>query len=549
MEKEVITMRKRKSRNGISVHLISGIYVVTLGMNATEEARQGLLGFAIRRTDHTEDESYWLKGFKTFESVEPHPAPGQLFSLRDHPVQSFLWADYTAKPDHDYTYKFVPLYGKPKKLERGDAVEVTISTETEDGGDHAIYFNRGVAASQAYAHRFGNQEPDDVPHRKAYTWLSRGLEEAILNFIGQATGPEFGLRAAVYEFNYEPVLEAFKAADRAGADVKIVYDARKDHPQEATNEATREVGIRRLMIPRSTHKSYISHNKFIVLLRNGEPIQVWTGSTNVTRGGIFGQANVGHLVRDAAVARKYLEYWELLAQDPQNRNLRLSVEAATPDPVGLPPQGTTVIFSPRRSLAALEWYAARLDDAKQTIALTAAFGINPILADVLNEDRDYLRYLLLERRGDNYDIYAADRDVLVSIGSHLKKDELYRWTKEQLTGFNFHVRYVHTKFMLIDPLTDDPIVISGSANFSEASTKKNDENMLIIRGNTRIADIYLGEFMRLFNHFYFRYHANRLSRRLDGDAKKRAFLAEDDTWTDRYYNPDSVKTKQRLLFA
>lgn len=549
MEREVITMRKRKSRNGISAHLISGIYVVTLGMNATEEARQGLLGFAIHRTDHTEDESYWLKGFKTFESVEPHPIPGQLFSLRDHPVQSFLWADYTAKPDHDYIYKVVPLYGKPKRLEHGDAVEVTISTESEDGEDHAIYFNRGVAGSQAYASRFGNQEPDDVPHREAYTWLSRGLEEAILNFIGQATGPEFGLRAAVYEFNYKPVLEAFKAADRAGADVKIVYDARKEHPQEATNEAAREVGIRRLMIPRSTHKSYISHNKFIVLLKEGEPIQVWTGSTNFTRGGIFGQANVGHLVRDPGVARKYLAYWELLARDPENRNLRLSVEAATPDPVGLPPQGTIVIFSPRKSLAALEWYAARLDDAKQTIALTAAFGVNPILADVFNEDRDYLRYLLLERRGDNHDIYAADRDVLVSIGSHLKKDALYRWTKEQLTEFNFHVRYVHTKFMLIDPLTDDPIVISGSANFSEASTKKNDENMLIIRGNTRVADIYLGEFMRLFSHFYFRYHANRLSSRLVGDAKKRAFLAEDDTWTDRYYNPNSIKTKQRLLFA
>jgi hypothetical protein len=31
--------------------------------------------------------------------------------------------------------------------------------------------------------------------------------------------------------------------------------------------------------------------------------------------------------------------------------------------------------------------------------------------------------------------------------------------------------------------------------------------MLIIRGDTRVADIYLGEFMRLFNHFYFRFVA------------------------------------------
>jgi phosphatidylserine/phosphatidylglycerophosphate/cardiolipin synthase-like enzyme len=62
----------------------------------------------------------------------------------------------------------------------------------------------------------------------------------------------------------------------------------------------------------------------------------------------------------------------------------------------------------------------------------------------------------------------------------------------------------HTKFMVIDPLGDDPIVVTGSANFSESSTTGNDENMLFIRGNSRVADIYLGEYMRLWNHYAFR---------------------------------------------
>jgi phosphatidylserine/phosphatidylglycerophosphate/cardiolipin synthase-like enzyme len=69
---------------------------------------------------------------------------------------------------------------------------------------------------------------------------------------------------------------------------------------------------------------------------------------------------------------------------------------------------------------------------------------------------------------------------------------------------NKHVRYIHTKYMLIDPLSDDPIVITGSANFLKASTTGNDENMLIIRGDTAVADIYLTEFMRLFTHSEFR---------------------------------------------
>jgi phosphatidylserine/phosphatidylglycerophosphate/cardiolipin synthase-like enzyme len=50
--------------------------------------------------------------------------------------------------------------------------------------------------------------------------------------------------------------------------------------------------------------------------------------------------------------------------------------------------------------------------------------------------------------------------------------------------------------ILIDPLSDDPVVITGSANFSKNSKTNNDENMLIVRGKTRLADIFLGEFIR-----------------------------------------------------
>ena len=30
---------------------------------------------------------------------------------------------------------------------------------------------------------------------------------------------------------------------------------------------------------------------------------------------------------------------------------------------------------------------------------------------------------------------------------------------EQLTGLNDHVGYIHTKYLLIDPFSDDPIVV------------------------------------------------------------------------------------------
>lgn len=543
-------MRKRVTRQGISVQAISGTYVVTLGFNATDEARTGLLGFALKRTDHTEDESYWLRGFKTFRSMIPNPQPGQTYTLLEHPIQAFLWGDYTAKPAHDYTYEVVPLYGQPKNLVQGQPVRVRIRTERENAGKHVVYFNRGVAGSQAYAWKFGNRSPDEVPDRKAYIWLSRGLEEALLAFIAQANGPDRGLYASVYEFNYPPVLAAFKAAYDAGADVRIIYDARKNPPLEATREAIDAVGLpQEILIPRTASKSYIAHNKFIVLLKRKRPVQVWTGSTNITRGGIFGQANVGHLVRDSKVAQKYLEYWHLLAGDPENKVLRPALGGLTPDLVDLPEPGCTPIFSPRPDLAMLRWYASRMDAATQTALLTAAFGVNPLLAAVLNKDRDYPRFLLLEKRGNNYDIYSADPDVHVSIGSHLGPDSLYQWAAERLTGFNVHVQYIHTKFMLVDPLTDDSLVVTGSANFSDGSVKENDENMLVIRQDRRVTDIYLGEFMRLFNHFYFRYHANRVRQLEEGEEPRGVFLIEDDSWTNRYYNPASTRFKMRQLFG
>ena len=55
---------------------------------------------------------------------------------------------------------------------------------------------------------------------------------------------------------------------------------------------------------------------------------------------------------------------------------------------------------------------------------------------------------------------------------------------------------MHTKYLLIDPLSDDPLICTGSANFSENSLTNNDENMVLIRGSTRVADIYMTEFDR-----------------------------------------------------
>jgi phosphatidylserine/phosphatidylglycerophosphate/cardiolipin synthase-like enzyme len=64
--------------------------------------------------------------------------------------------------------------------------------------------------------------------------------------------------------------------------------------------------------------------------------------------------------------------------------------------------------------------------------------------------------------------------------------------------------HIHSKIILADPFGSDPILVTGSANYSTSSTTKNDSNSLLIRGDMAVADIYVTEFMRMFEQYHFR---------------------------------------------
>ncbi|MEM7026187.1 MAG: phospholipase D-like domain-containing protein [Pseudomonadota bacterium] len=565
-------MRARQSKDGISVHAISGMHVVMLGLDATEEARRGLLGFAIRRIDHTENADYWLYGGKVFRSVLPNlDLDGPPISTLDHPIQSFLWSDYTAKPDHRYTFVIRPMRGRPGALAPGPDVEVTIATEGEDDGVHAIYFNRGAITSQAYSRKYGSSKPPEPfnPSHPQTAWLSRGLLEAAIGFVDRVERGE-ELRVAAYELHYPPILEAFVRAHARGVDVKVSYEAGQQKvkgvlkPTSTTKANLRAIEAHRvpdaILIERTRRKA-IPHNKFMVRVAGGVAQEVWTGSTNFTMSGFLGQSNVGHLVRDPAVASQYLAYWIELAHDRDWAPLRAFVMANSPRPEAELPLGDTVLLSPRTRSKMLDWYSDRIRAAGHSVMFTAAFGVNKKLVPAFAENRDFLRFILTEKdaRPETAALFRRDRDLLIAKGSTLGRDafqrkipgwELDKWfhDEEHYRGTRGHIFYVHTKYCMIDPLGDDPQLFTGSANFSSASLLRNDENMLLIRGNRRVCDIYLTEFDRLFRHFWFRQFANQARGR--GTAANRAkFLAEDDRWTKPAYTNGNFKQRRRKMFA
>jgi phosphatidylserine/phosphatidylglycerophosphate/cardiolipin synthase-like enzyme len=569
-------MRHFQTGSVLKVRAVAGLHVVVLAWDFSKKLSvagaalpaqlKSLLGFAIEREEHDGQgaviERYMLRGIKRFRFKDQGLAPGTPVPLDEHPVQSFQWADYTAKPATTYTYRLIPMYGTPKHLtpDAAASIKITVTTEPEVGAPsengalrHDIYFNRGVIGSQAYARRFLNEEPDpNRPGSAPMKWLSRGLFEALIGFIGRARNERYALRAAFYEFHYLPVAIALRKAVDAGADVKIVYDAESSYKEENIRTlSSADLMQSDIQIPRTVSEG-IRHNKFIVLLEDGDPIAVWTGSTNISAGGIFGHSNVGHIVWDAGVAAAFLAYWKRLADNLTPAKLRTPNRKATPTPAGKTPKNSIVpLFSPRddkNSIATLQWYADRMAEAKRLICLTVAFNLDEVFQRVISAENDVLRYIVKDDDLGDGETIGRDRDVLFAGGGRFAEGALTNFLGERDNPLNTN-NYIHTKVLLVDPLGNDPLVVSGSANFSRPSQRTNDENMLIIRGDTRVADIYFGEFMRIFDHHYARYVVRMLQEEGKGDPSAGYLKEKAEDWVRAHFDSKSYKAKRRRYFT
>ncbi len=307
----------------------------------------------------------------------------------------------------------------------------------------------------------------------------------------------------------------------------------------------------------------IKHNKFLVLCQHDTPVAIWTGSTNWTEAGLFGHANVGHAYWNPDIARHYLDYWTQLAANPpaapikawDSTNTTIPKDAAT----GQALPGVHAIYSPRNDDSALDWYAELIRQATGGIFLSAPFGISASIKTVLEQHVDHLRYVLVDQENSrtvSLSVRDGHPENQITGGAYIPH-QLGQWLKEVTSrqlGLTHAVVYIHTKILLINPLTDDPTLIVGSANFSPNSTHSNDENMLVIRGNTRLADIYLAEYMRIFNHYRFRARLNlaETTPTPDPHSATTADRTLDVTpaWTRSYYDPaDPGRYQERLLFS
>lgn len=566
-------MRYFNEKNELKLYAVAGTQTVLLSFDINKERldkenkKNCFIGFSVERKDK-KGHIVYLNGSKHFRSLENNPDE----KIKNKSlVQTFYWQDYTADPGETYTYTIRPMFGKaPNPISKYES-SIKVTTEKLHDGKHSVYFNYGVTGSQAYSKRFDKTPINQLPKKKqqeVLSFLGRDLwEDGLLHFVRQAKDNNYSIYGDFYEFQCEWFLQELKAAKDRGVVIQLIISGKDEQYLDHTDKRSgikkygnesmiKKAGLEDCVIGKRTKPSQ-PHNKFMILCQNKEAKQVWTGSTNITISGIFGHCNTGHWIDDEGIAGKYLKYWNALKNDPPMGKLAKTCEEIQPDTdLTLLAHGDYVFFSPRdtttntKPSVHLQNYANLIDAAKELVCMIFPFNMDDVFAKVYAKDKNYLRLVIFESASDAGDVVSNDMDLKITAGKIYEGSEK-GWIKEITTKSvtRAGILYVHNKFFIIDPLSEHPMVLTGSANFSNNSIRNNDENSILSIGNARVADIYLTEFDRLFTHFWPRYltwlNKNKNINKPQGFSKP---LDETGTWYNEYFDQNKYVTKRKNLF-
>jgi len=533
------------------VKAYAGTNGVLLAMDLAEPRRKGLLGFAIEKL---QGDKPWLFLFNslTFPG-KAHTFPQYHATPSDKaPLQKFRWADYAVNPGTTMHYRVHLAYGTADAPQLGESLELSITSDDGHPANQSVIFNRAVAASQAFQRKFPDLDaqisanknlPIEAWPDAARLWLENGLLERLLGYIERAVDAQWALDIAIYEYQLQAIVDAVNAAFARGVQVRVLYHAQPDDSDTTLNEtnlARLPAGNKR---GRVTHN--IFHDKFIVLSRvdgagQRQPEAVLCGSTNFTANGVYRQANVVHTLDDVTIATRYLQTFEEVWANPADVAATRSwiTEHNPMDPT----QALFAGFSPRSGGADLREFAEIIEAAKKDVLFVTAFSLpDAILNALLGKPHDDILRYGLQNTASRITGFHADRTAEFA-ATALLNTGLEGWLKENMKGQKGNL-LVHTKAVITDFTTDAPTIISGSHNLSSSASSGNDENFLIIRGDTDLADRYGLELLRFYEHYRFRYFAKKLA------LKQVSPLAVDDSWTNDYYVEGDLRQLSRLRFA
>ncbi len=583
----------------VAVRVYTSPTLVLLAMDwEAGSSYSDFLGFAILRSPGFQpgEKDGYLVNKIGFAPPRPH---SQSLPSNVSPIQKFLWWD-SAIADADrgktFTYTVTPVRGTgPRDLKLQDGassgpIDVVIPEVKRDG--ISTWFNRAVVSSQSFSREFPHPTQNlDA----AMAWLANGMQVAFSDILSQGRN----VAGAIYHLtDNEWVVPDLK---KYTGQISLVYEDRNNDTTclPAIQLLSRAKGKAFTGSKRS--KTNIMHDKFLVDTDKG---RVLAGSANFTPEGLTSQANLLHVFESPELAALYSTRQRLLERDPSIADTARGATWSQPVAVGR--SEVRVFFSPepKGKRISLDTVIASVRAAKESVVFCMFDPTDPELLSALLAvgDQSKLLYGLLNAisdptkkanslsaSGEAPTAPTASTQIKVTLFNRSRKDRkvlAYSYFRPgdtpvgflpELTAIEMSSKstlpppkgrstrgappaiHIHHKFIVIDPETKSPVIYTGSNNLSNNSTHNNDENLLEVKGNPDLAQTYLAEFMRLYEHYRARALWNinhpsgsQLKQSVDANSKLgRTFTLKTtrDAWVKGAYVKGSPEFLARTLLA
>ena len=478
------------------------------------------VGFQLeRRNDSTQQVTVLVN------RIPPQPGQGPVqptgVSSTQSPIRRCIWTDHSVVETDNVSYRVTAMTatsGGGFALDTGAVSDWTapVVASGDVGGGLQAYFNRGTLMSQIVSRFVGGDVSENslrnflknlqTPGYQPRLYLSGDALHQILLFLHDADRRGSSIHAAIYEFNDQELLDALKPFGSRGH--LLLGNGSATTPDVATELAAAGLEVKHRDLSHRGASSPSVHNKFVVESdAHGNAMRVLTGSTNWTTTGLCTQLNNVLIVDDTVIAQRYLDQWGKLvaAGNDMTADLKASNTRPTAD------KDITLYFAATNGEAEFKPVLDLIAGAKDgALFLMFMPGQSPLLDALLDRAKDnniYVRGVVSSvTASKNGDIYSVGGQVVksgapaqafhddVPLPSGISEKDKPSWAEQEFNVAEMRgahlMAIVHSKTIVIDPFSDDCAVITGSHNFSVAASGKNDENLVIVRGNKQLAQAY-----------------------------------------------------------
>ena len=305
------------------------------------------------------------------------------------------------------------------------------------------------------------------------------------------------LDIAIYSFDAPGgnlIAQAINDAHNRGVQVRIISDGGN------TNNALQLLNpaIPVLQSPVTPPFYYgIMHNKFVIMdAHHSNPLKpvVLSGSTNWTEGQLDDDRNNLVFIQDQSLAKVYTiefeEMWGGSGPQPNTAIGKFGPDKSDNTPHMLNIGGKLV-----------ESYFSPSDNVNGQLLRTIQAADNNMMFATLVLTRTDLAYAIEDRAlNHGVGVFGIMNDSSGGSGTAFQIIQNAIGSNMLLFDFANNPGIMHHKYAIIDhaSLNEDPLVITGSHNWSSAATQRNDENTLIIH-DQQIANQYFQEFLHMYN--------------------------------------------------